>query len=158
MSRRKTSPIAVVAVWSSAVVKKRATSEFTSSIAEIRSTNCALEGQAMSASCLISVRLGPREPFGGKTSNRRARMITFGSKTTQRERIDAQAAPIMPMRGMPSADASSVDQPSHPGAGPGPKMKRTARTRFSALPATSSATGVFAEPSARWMFVSWSRK
>jgi hypothetical protein len=149
----------VVAVWSVAVVKNRATSELTRSIPPRRSTNCALDGHATPAMRRRTRGSGAISPGGGRSiRKRRARSTATGTSTAARATLVAHAALTMPMRGMARARAMAAAHPSAAGAGPGPKMNSTASSRLSALPATSSVAGVLALPSARCIAVSCSRK
>lgn len=158
VSTRKTRPMAVVAVWSSSVVKKRATSAATSSIEAMRVTNWALEGQATRTSSRSSAGMGCRLPRAGSTRNRFATTITLGTSTIVRAMTVAHAAPSMPSRGACTSFARVVAHASRGGAGPSPNTSMAASGTLSAFPSTSKAAGVFAEPSARWMVASWSRK
>jgi hypothetical protein len=142
-----------------AVVKKRATSELTSSIAAMRTTNCALDGHASDTMPRSTRGSGAARPGGGRPSPKRdASSSATGTRTTARAATVAHAAPTIPMRGTPSRRARSVAHDSARGAGPGPKMSSTASSRLSTLPATSSAAGVLALPSDRCIAVSCRRK
>ncbi len=117
VSRRKTRPIAVVAVWSEAVVKNRATSELTRSIAAMRTTNCALDGHA------IDTRLRRTSGLRGGAARRRPPSL---NRDDEKQRRPARAPPRAPR-------PSPTPRPASPSAGcPGrarPRWPRTAPRR-----------------------------
>ena len=65
---------------------------------------------------------------------------------------------VVRMLSCPRARAIGGPQASGPGAGPGPYTSKTASTRFSALAAMSSETGVLLLPSARMRLVRCKRR